>query len=101
MYLDTVHEDLCAIRTHHSPLPFGLVAIGNYVSVGERQLYFIVQLAQPGRKQKGPGEWEGIELKILQLWLLDLNERETPCGPYTYKGHLGKSFLQSGSLICC
>lgn len=52
------------------------------MSVGERQLYLIMKLAQPGRKQKGPGEWEGIKLKTLQLWLLELNERETPCWPY-------------------
>jgi len=82
MYSETVHGDLCATHTHRHPLLFCLAAVESYVSVGERQLYLIAKLAQPGRKPAGPGEWEGIKLKILQLWLLDLNERVTPCGPY-------------------
>lgn len=52
----------------YPPESFALLfpaAIGNYVSEGEMQLHFVVTLAQPGRKQKGPGEGEGIKLKTL------------------------------------
>lgn len=46
----------------YPPESFALLfpaATGNYVGEGEMQLRLIVMLAQPGRKQKGPGEWEG------------------------------------------
>lgn len=43
----------------YPPESFALLfsaAIGNYVGKGEMQLHLIVTLAQPGRKQKCPGE---------------------------------------------
>lgn len=46
------------------------------------QLHVMLMLAQPGKKQKGPGEWEGIKWKTLQPQFLDLDETETPHGPY-------------------
>lgn len=69
----------------YPPESFALLfpaAIGNYVGEGEMQLCLTVTLAQPGRKQKGPGEWEGIKLRTLQPQFLDLNETETPHRSY-------------------
>lgn len=81
MYLETAHGDLCATHPRQSPLRFCSAASENRVSVGESQPCLTVKVAQPGRKQKCPGEQEGIKLKTLQLWLLELNDRETLCEP--------------------
>lgn len=81
MYLETARGDLCATHTRQSPLRFCLAATENHVSVGESQPCSTARVAQPGRKQKCPGECEGVKLKTLQLWLLELNEREALCEP--------------------